>query len=86
MYFSSWRICGLLWLFRYLLSSSGMIPSNLPPYLLPRGPLRQVNVMCWSPVPHSQRDCSWGSSSSQAVSSIVPGSSPRLRSIVSATP
>ena len=32
MYFSSWLICGVLLLVRYFSSSSGIRPSNVPPY------------------------------------------------------
>ena len=54
MYCSSCRICGGLLLVRYFSSSSGMMPSNVPPYFCAALPARQVNVMCSSPVPHSQ--------------------------------
>ena len=54
MYFSSCRSCSGLLLVRYLASSSGMMPSNVPPYLCDALPARQVKVMCSSPVPQSQ--------------------------------
>ena len=60
MYFSSWRICGVLLLVRYFSSSSGMMPSNVPPYFCDALPARQVNVMCSSPVPHSQMSRCFG--------------------------
>ena len=68
-------------------SSSGMMPSKWPPYFVPAAPLRQVNVMCSSPVPHSQSCCSSGSSSSpRRFEHRARASRPCLRSIVSATP
>ena len=54
MYFSSCAICVVLLLVRYFSSSSGMMPSNVPPYFCAALPARQVNVMCSSPVPQSQ--------------------------------
>ena len=48
------------------------MPSNRPPYLCPLAPLRQVNVMCSSPVPQSQSFCNSVGSCSHGVSSIVP--------------
>ena len=86
MYFSNCRRCILLFEVRYRDSSCGMMPSKCPPYFVPAAPLRQVNVMCSSPVPQSQSCCSSGSRSRHGVSSIVPGVTPSLRSIVSATP
>ena len=44
---------------RYFSSSSGMTPSNVPPYFCEFLPARQVKVMCSLSVPHSQmRRCS----------------------------
>ena len=69
MYCSSWRICGSLLLVRYLSNSSGIRPSNVPPYFWAALPARQVNVMCSSPVPQSQISRSFGSRSRHGVSS-----------------
>ena len=46
MYFSSWRACILLLVLRWRSSNCGMMPSKWPPYFVPCGPPRQVNVMC----------------------------------------
>ena len=55
-------------------------------YLMGVEPPRQVKVMCWSPVPYSHRSRSAGCKSCQGVSSMLPGSRPRSRSTVAATP
>ena len=72
MYFSSCLSCIGLLLVRYFASSSGMMPSNVPPYFCDDLPARQVYVMCSSPVPQSKM---WRCSSARSfhgVSSSVP--------------
>ena len=64
----------------------GSCRRNVPPYLWPDAPWRQVYVMCRSPVPESQSSCNCGSSSRQGVSSIVPFGRSCSCSTASATP
>src|SRR5690349_12128020 len=86
MYFSSCFCCILLLLVLCLPANSGMIPSNLPPYIIGDCPPRQVNVMCSWPVPYSHTRCCSAVSSFHGESSSVPLSHLCLRSSVSATP
>ena len=56
MYFSSWRICIALRLVRYFSSSSGMMPSNVPPYFcdaLPGPPGVGDVLVAGAPQPHA---------------------------------